>query len=100
MFLNVVSCSFMPFNGKNYLLFYLNLFKISSFLLIMKEKIMSSDILTVEEVAEYLKLAKKTVYKMAMEETIPAFRVGKFWRFKKTEIEDWIKENRKPKSEA
>ena len=49
--------------------------------------------------AEYLKLAKKTVYKMAVEGTIPAFRVGKFWRFKKTEIEEWIKNNRKAKAE-
>lgn len=52
---------------------------------------MMSDILTVEEVAEYLKLAKKTVYKLASEKKIPAFRVGKFWRFKKTDIEEWIK---------
>ena len=54
---------------------------------------MNNDILTVEELAEYLKLAKKTVYKLAIEEKIPAFRVGKFWRFKKTEIESWIKKN-------
>ena len=73
--------------------------RILSFLLIIKEKTMSSDILTVEEVAVYLKLAKKTVYKMAVEGTIPAFRVGKFWRFKKTEIEEWIKNNRKAKAE-
>ena len=52
---------------------------------------MTSDILTVEEVAEYLKLAKKTVYKLAAEKKIPAFRLGKFWRFKKAEIEEWIK---------
>ena len=38
--------------------------------------------------AEYLKLAKKTVYKLAAEKKIPAFRVGKFWRFKKAEIEE------------
>ena len=55
---------------------------------------MSSDILTVEEVAEYLKLAKKTVYNMDVERKIPAFRVGKFWRFRKTEIDEWIKSNR------
>ena len=52
---------------------------------------MSGDILTVEDVAEYLKLAKKTVYKLAAEKKIPAFRVGKFWRFRKTEIDEWIK---------
>lgn len=56
---------------------------------------MNNDILTVEEVAEYLKLAKKTVYKLATEERIPAFRIGKFWRFKRTEIETWIQKNHK-----
>ena len=82
-----------------FLHYYFIFARILSFLLIIKEKTMSSDILTVEEVAEYLKLAKKTVYKMAVEGTIPAFRVGKFWRFKKTEIEEWIKNNRKAKAE-
>lgn len=51
---------------------------------------MDNEILTVEEVATYLKLAKKTVYKLIAEKQIPAFRVGKFWRFKKSEIEQWI----------
>lgn len=82
-----------------FLRYYFIFARIPSFLLIIKEKTMSSDILTVEEVAEYLKLAKKTVYKMAVEGTIPAFRVGKFWRFKKTEIEEWIKNNRRAKAE-
>ena len=99
MSLNVFLYPFIPFNGKFFLHYYFNFAKIHSFLLIIKEKTMSSDILTVEEVAEYLKLAKKTVYKMAVEGTIPAFRVGKFWRFKKTEIEEWIKNNRKAKAE-
>ena len=49
---------------------------------------MTSDILTVEEVAEYLKLAKKTVYKLAAEKKIPTFRVGKCWRIKKAENEE------------
>lgn len=55
---------------------------------------MNSDILTVEEVANYLKLTKKTVYKLAADKKIPAFKIGKFWRFKKTEIDEWIKSNR------
>lgn len=99
MSLNVFSFPFVLFNGIFFLHYYFIFARILPFLLIIKEKTMSSDILTVEEVAEYLKLAKKTVYKMAVEGTIPAFRVGKFWRFKKTEIEEWIKNNRRAKAE-
>lgn len=55
-----------------------------------RENLMDNEILTVDEVAAYLKLAKKTVYKLVAEKQIPAFRVGKFWRFKKSEIEHWI----------
>lgn len=51
---------------------------------------MDSEILTVDEVAAYLKLAKKTVYKLVAEKQLPAFRVGKLWRFKKSELEQWI----------
>ncbi len=51
---------------------------------------MDNEILTVDEIAAYLKLGKKTVYKLAAEKQIPAFRVGKFWRFKKAEIDEWI----------
>ncbi len=54
---------------------------------------MGDEILTVDEVAAYLKLAPKTVYKLVSNKQIPAFRVGKFWRFKKTEIEKWIQDN-------
>jgi excisionase family DNA binding protein len=56
---------------------------------------MEHDILTVKEVAEYLKLAQKTVYKLAANNQIPAFKVGNSWRFKKTDIEEWIEENQR-----
>lgn len=59
-------------------------------LIFYKERSMDSEILTVDEVAAYLKLAKKTVYKLVAEKQLPAFRVGKFWRFKKSELEQWI----------
>lgn len=51
---------------------------------------MSSDILTVEEVTEYLRLTKKTVYKMVVEKQITAFGVWGFWCFKKSEIKQRI----------
>ena len=52
---------------------------------------MDNEILTIREVAEYLKLAEKTVYRLVAEGKIPGFKVGGAWRFKKDEIESWIK---------
>ena len=50
------------------------------------------EMMTVKEVAEYLKIAEKTAYRFAIEGKIPGFRVGAAWRFRKSEIERWILE--------
>jgi excisionase family DNA binding protein len=50
-----------------------------------------SDILTILEVAKYLKIAERTVYRLAAAKKIPAFKVGGAWRFSRAEIEQWIK---------
>jgi len=50
-----------------------------------------SDILTILEVAKYLKIAERTVYRLAAAKKIPAFKVGGAWRFSRTEIDQWIK---------
>ena len=53
---------------------------------------MSDDeILTVKELADYLKIAEKTAYRFVAEGKIPAFKVGSAWRFKKDAIDAWIK---------
>jgi excisionase family DNA binding protein len=52
--------------------------------------IMDDEILTLEEVAKYLKLAKKTAYRLAAEGKLPGFKVGGSWRFKRIDIEEWI----------
>ena len=49
-------------------------------------------ILTMKEVAEYLKIAEKTAYRFALEGKIPGFKVGGAWRFRKSEIDRWISE--------
>ena len=53
---------------------------------------MESDILTIKEVAEYLKVKEKTAYKLVAEGKIPGFKVGGSWRFKQSEIDKWIEE--------
>ena len=51
---------------------------------------MESDVMTIKEVAEYLKLAEKTAYRLAAEGKIPGFKVGASWRFRRSEIDRWI----------
>ena len=51
---------------------------------------MPGDILTIKEVAEYLKVTERTLYRLAQEGGIPAFKVGSSWRFKRTDIDEWI----------
>lgn len=48
-------------------------------------------IMTVHDVAGYLRLSEAKVYKMAREGLIPAFRMGKNWRFKRQLIDEWIR---------
>ena len=47
--------------------------------------------MTIRELAAYLKMAEKTLYRLAAESAIPGFKVGGSWRFRKSEIEKWIK---------
>jgi excisionase family DNA binding protein len=48
-------------------------------------------ILTLKEVSEYLKVTERTIYRLAAGKKMPAFKVGGSWRFKKTDIDQWIK---------
>jgi PTS system nitrogen regulatory IIA component len=47
-------------------------------------------ILTIEEVAKYLRVSERTVYDWAQKGEIPSGKIGTVWRFKKTEIEQWV----------
>ncbi|MEK6705028.1 MAG: helix-turn-helix domain-containing protein [Bdellovibrionota bacterium] len=48
--------------------------------------------LSVEEIAKHLGISKETIYRWLEKEKIPAHRVGKQWRFKPTEVDDWVRE--------
>jgi excisionase family DNA binding protein len=52
---------------------------------------MTEDILTIRDVAEYLKVTEKTVYGLAQKRKIPCFKVGGQWRFRREDLDDWIK---------
>ncbi len=55
---------------------------------------MTDEILTLKEVAEYLKLAEKTAYRLAAEGELPGFKVGGSWRFTKEDINRWIEKKK------
>ena len=49
-----------------------------------------NEILTIDEVAEYLRLTPQTIYKWAQEKRIPAVKLGKEWRFRRSVIDKWF----------
>jgi len=50
------------------------------------------EILTIKQVADYLKVTERTIYRLAGAKKIPAFKVGGTWRFSRTDIDAWIKQ--------
>ncbi|MET4569112.1 methylation-associated defense system helix-turn-helix domain-containing protein MAD1 [Rhodanobacter soli] len=48
------------------------------------------EILTIDEVAAYLKAGKRTVYRLAASGKLPAFKLGGTWRFRRGELDEWI----------
>ena len=51
---------------------------------------MQTEVLTVKDVAEYLKIDKRTVYKLAKEGKIPCSKIGRQWRFSRIQIVDLV----------
>jgi excisionase family DNA binding protein len=54
---------------------------------------MQDALLTVDQVARYLKIDKFTVYRLVAQRELPAFKVGNQWRFKRKMIEAWLMKN-------
>lgn len=52
----------------------------------------AGEIFTLDEVAAYLKVGKRTIYRLAAARRIPAFKVGGTWRFARADIDSWIKQ--------
>ena len=57
----------------------------------MPDEPLGTVILTLKEVSAYLKVTERTIYRLAAGKKMPAFKVGGSWRFKKTDIDQWIK---------
>ena len=61
----------------------------------MKSKPLETErLMTLEDISDYLQISIHTLYKMAQQDRIPAFKVTNKWRFRKSEIDAWIERNR------
>jgi excisionase family DNA binding protein len=55
------------------------------------ESAMADRWLSVEEIAEYLGVSRDTVYKWIAKKDMPAHKVGRFWKFKTEEVDEWVR---------
>lgn len=53
---------------------------------------MTDEILTIREVAIFLKVTERTIYRLAAEGQIPSFKVGGSWRFQRTDLLRWMRD--------
>ena len=47
--------------------------------------------LSVDEIAEYLGVSKDTVYSWVTHKSMPGYKVGRFWKFKKEDVDTWVR---------
>ena len=47
--------------------------------------------LSVDEIAEYLGVSKDTVYTWVSTKGMPGFKVGRFWKFKRDDVDGWVR---------
>ena len=66
----------------------------------MPKNTSESGVLTIKEVAEYLKVTDRTIYRLAAAKKIPAFKVGGTWRFRTADIDGWIAAQSKKAEDA
>ena len=54
----------------------------------------AAEVLTIDELSAYLKIAKSTLYKLAQDGKLPGQKIGKHWRFRKATIDQWLSDDR------
>ena len=52
-----------------------------------------AQVMSIDELAEYLKISRSTLYKLAQEGGLPGQKVGRRWRFHKGAIDDWLRQH-------
>ncbi|UCD84428.1 MAG: helix-turn-helix domain-containing protein [Deltaproteobacteria bacterium] len=59
---------------------------------------MNEPALTTKQIAEYLNVTERTIYNLLQRGELPGFKVGVSWRFRKDDIDKWIKDNMKKRN--
>ncbi|CEE18678.1 Prophage CP4-57 regulatory protein (AlpA) (modular protein) [Xanthomonas citri pv. citri] len=67
------------------------IYRIVNFRYLMETLAMSDRWLSVEEIAEYLGVSKDTVYAWISKRNMPAHRIGRLWKFKSEEVDEWVR---------
>lgn len=66
----------------------------------MEIVVMSDRWLSVEKIAEYLGVSKDTVYAWIGKRKMPAHRIGRLWKFKTDEVDEWVRSGGAAESES
>ena len=53
---------------------------------------MNEALMTIEELAQYMRVSRFTIYRLAKSRFIPGTKIGRQWRFQKEEIDRWVKD--------
>ena len=56
----------------------------------------NSNLMTIEDLAEYLKVTRRTIYDWLKHNKVPALKLVGQWRFKKDKIDDWLESQTQP----
>ena len=56
----------------------------------MNRIIPQREVMDIHECAAYLGISRDTLYRHAMAGTIPAFKLGNRWRFKRSQVDEWM----------
>jgi excisionase family DNA binding protein len=51
------------------------------------------EVMTIKDVAQYLRISEAKVYELARTGSIPALRIGKSWRFQKDLLKQWVRKS-------
>jgi excisionase family DNA binding protein len=60
----------------------------------MMESKMEDRWLSVDEIGNYVGIKRDTVYKWISEKSMPAHKIGRLWKFKKDEVDDWVRDGK------